>query len=270
MKKILIMILFVFAGFNLSAQTLHSLVFINKCESEDRKEDRTADYNKMQKFLTDVARRLGYTNNLHMFTCFDFTVSKALSAVNNLNVQDNDVVIFYYHGHGANLTTNTYDKWPAMHLSPIESIVDISTFLEQSKLRTELESKCRKAKLVLCIADCCNGFAFKSSTANTMETHYKDNIKKLFTGFNGQKFIMISACKAGQLGYSRNTGSVYGDHFREAIGYYSGQDNPTWENVLSRAQRNTANDNARSGNISEPQHEIVNYQSAHSGDVIWK
>ena len=270
MKRIFIMLLFVCIGFNLSAQTLHSLVFINKCESEDRKDDRTADYNKMQKFLTDVANRLGYTNNLRMHTCNEFTVSKALSEVNNLNVRENNVVIFYYHGHGANLTTNKYDKWPAMHLSPIEDNVDISTFLEQSKLRTELESRCRNAKLVLCIADCCNGFAFKSNAANTMETRYKDNIKKLFTGFSGQKFIMISACKAGQLGYSLSTGSVYGDYFREAIDYYSGQDNPTWESVLSRAQTKTANDNARRNHTSEPQYEIINYGSAHSGDVIWK
>ena len=270
MKKVLIIILFLCIGAKLPAQTIHTIVFVNKCESSERSADRTADYNKMEKFANDVARRIGYVNDLRMHTCSEFTVAKALSEVRNLNVQTNDVVIFYYHGHGANLSYDKYDKWPSMHLSPIESNNDISTFLEHSRLRTELEAKCSNAKLVLCIADCCNGFAFKQNTATSMETRYKDNIKKLFTGFSGKKFIMISASKAGQLGYSASTGSVFGDYFREAIEYYSATDNPTWESVLSRAQLQTKNDNARGGHDSEPQYEIfTTKEQAQSGDVIW-
>ena len=92
-----------------------------------------------------------------------------------------------------------------------------------------------------------------------MGTRVRDNIKKLFTGFSGQKFIMISASKPGQYGYSASTGSVFGDYFRSAINYYSeSSSNPTWDEVLSRAQSQTKDHNARSGEVSEPQFTIYN------------
>lgn len=259
MKKILFFFLFVCIGVNLSAQTLHTLIFINKSEP-GRESDRTADFNKMTTFINDVARRIGYSNDLRTHTGSEFTVSKVLSEIRSLNVGSNDVVIFYYHGHGTNTSDNrTNTQWPAMHITPNGDDLSAATFLEHSKVKEELESVCGQAKLVLCIADCCNRFSFKPNPPAKMVPRDRDNIKKLFTGFSGQKFIMVSASKPGQYGYSANTGSIFGDYFRSAINYYSeNSSNPTWDEVLYRAQSQTKDDNARSGNISEPQFTIYN------------
>lgn len=260
MKRILIMLLFVCLGFNLPAQTLHTLIFINKSE-QGREADRTADFNKMTTFINDVAKRLGYTNNLRTHTGNEFTAQMVMSEINNLNVNNNDIVIFYYHGHGANYSgSDNNTKWPGMAL--------LDKTLQHSDVKTKLEYVCGKAKLVLCIADCCNRFLYKANPPAVMGSRYNDNIKKLFTGFSGQKFIMISASKPGQYGYSASTGSVYGDYFRSAINYYSEKPNPTWEDVLSRAQLQTKNDNARSGNVSEPQYEIYNRTQKTSPKII--
>jgi len=259
MKKILIAFLFVCIGINLPAQTLHTLIFINKSE-HGRESDRTTDFNKMTTFINDVARRIGYSNDLRTHTGSEFTVSKALSEIRSLNVGSNDVVIFYYHGHGTNRSNNSaYIQWPAMHITPNGDDHSSTTFLEQSTVKEELESVCGQAKLVLCIADCCNRFSYKQNPPAVMGTRVRDNIKKLFTGFSGQKFIMISASKPGQYGYSASTGSVFGDYFRSAINYYSeSSSNPTWDEVLSRAQSQTKDHNARSGEVSEPQFTIYN------------
>jgi hypothetical protein len=262
------MILFVCLVINLPAQTLHTLVFINKSE-KGRETDRTADFNKMTTFINDVSKRLGYTNDLRTHTGSEFTVSNVLSEIRSLNVETNDVVIFYYHGHGTNTSNNTANnKWPSMHITPNGDDLSAATFLEHTTVKQELENVCGQAKLVLCIADCCNRFSYKQNPPSVMGPRYNDNIKRLFMGFNGQKFIMISASKPGQYGYSAKTGSVFGNYFRSAVNYFSEKTNPTWEEVLNRAQLQTKNDNARSGNVSEPQYEIYNKTQKTSPKII--
>ncbi len=267
MGKVFLLFFVVCFGLNLSAQTMHTLIFINE-EEAGRQTDRRADMRKMKEFITDVASRIGYRNDLRTHSGSEFTTQMVDSELNSLNVEFNDIVIFYYHGHGGNYSNNNAEiKWPNM------SLLDKS--LPHTDVQANLEEKCAPAKLVLCIADCCNSFVYKQNPqVNTMETRFNDNIKKLFTGFSGQKFIMISASKPGQYGWSASTGSIFGDYFRGAINYYSETtSNPTWENVLSKAQYDTKSHNARGGHVSEPQYEIFNKSQrqpqVHSGEIKW-
>ncbi|MDD6002277.1 MAG: caspase family protein [Bacteroidales bacterium] len=251
MKKLFILASFICLCLEMTAQTMHTLIFINEQE-KGRETDRQADMRKMKSFITDVAKRIGYTNDMRTHSGAEFTSEMVYSEINRLKVNYNDIVMFYYHGHGANASNNTYEsKWPSMALA--------DKSLEQSEVQKELERQCKQAKLVLCIADCCNRYYYRQNPPSEMDTRTGDNIKKLFTNFNGQKFIVISASKPGQYGYSANTGSVFGDNLRNSINYYaSSSTNPTWESVLSKAQADTKKHNAQSGHISEPQYDIYN------------
>lgn len=273
MKKMILLFFAVCFGFSLSAQTLHTLIFINEQE-KGREADRQADMRKMKAFVGDVSKRLNYKNGLRTHSGSEFTVANVYSELSRLNVQYNDIVIFYYHGHGANMSGsgNNY-KWPSMHITPDNDDHSSSTFLNLLQVKTELENRCRQAKLVLCIADCCNGYYYQPAPVVSMEVNGRDYIKKLFTGFSGQKFIMVSASKPGQLGYSASTGSVYGDCFRDAVNYYCETNTPTWESVLYQAQADTKRCNANSGYTSEPQYEIYNKKQeepeVRSSEIEW-
>ena len=104
-----------FAAFVLSlsvqAQTLHALLFVNEKEV-GRETDRKADMDNMKAFFRDIAAQLGYNYNLRDNSDTQFTAAEVDREIASLSVQKNDVVVFYYSGHGYNQGT---DQWPTLN-----------------------------------------------------------------------------------------------------------------------------------------------------------
>ena len=110
MKKIIAIIMCFALIVPIEAQTMHTLVFINKSE-KGRTYDRTAEFNQMTAFASEVCSAIGYRNNMRTHSDGEFTAKMALQEINNLNVQEGDIVFFYYSGHGVNWDD---DQWPHM------------------------------------------------------------------------------------------------------------------------------------------------------------
>lgn len=233
MKK-LILLFVIFCVTNVvSAQTMHTLIFVN--ESEPKREiDRTQDSKNMQRFFTEIARNLSYVNNMHNHTGAEFTTSYIDREIDNLNVGNNDVVVFYYSGHGANLRN---DKWPTLDL--------LDKPYWSSRILAKLNAKCEKAKLVLFITDCCNSYINSGiSPTSSFNPIDDNNVAKLFTGFQGKKKVIVTAAKPGTSSISDlRYGAWFGISLRQAIKENTSNDvsNPTWEKVMQDARRLTLN-----------------------------
>lgn len=210
MKRFLfVFIFFATLAMQLGAQTLHTIILVNK-EEPNRQADRTADFNNMKSFCSEIASALGYRHDLRTHSGSEFTSSQMLNDINNMTVSEGDIVILYYGGHGANLSGG---YWPHMALS--------DRAYDFSKAYDQLKTKCMKAKLVLCIAACCNkevenrgSFSSSSTSSDAMSS---SRVRQLFTGFDGKMNIIMSASVKGQYSYSLTGGPKIGCMFTTTL-----------------------------------------------------
>ena len=100
-KYILLAFLLVFST-QIYGQTLHASLFVNERE-QGREVDRTADMNNMKSFFRDIANHIGYSYNLKANSDSYFTAREVDREIENLSVGNNDIIVFYYSGHGYNL-----------------------------------------------------------------------------------------------------------------------------------------------------------------------
>ena len=216
---------------------MHSIIFINTKE-QGRENDRTAEMDNMVKFCSDIADALGYKHNLLTRSDREFTRVTMDKDISSLNVEEGDIVVFYFDGHGRNKDMN---EWPHMDLQDKEYWLSIAY--------SRLKRYCIKAKLTLCIASCCNLCYEGDMAENAIVKRTSMNpekVKKLFTGFEGNMSIIMSSCKAGQNSWSFTRGSKLGSLFsiclretiREAMSR-TGSSLLTWEAVLERAKFKT-------------------------------
>lgn len=245
MKAFILSIFLVCISVSAISQTMHTLIFVNESEP-GRQVDRTADSRNMKKFFTAIAQCLDYTNDLRSHTGAEFTTTYINREIDNLVVNNNDVVVFYYSGHGANFRN---DKWPTLNL--------LDQNYWSSRILARLNAKCEKAKLVLFITDCCNSYIDNGVKVTQSFNPTDDNsVAKLFTGFKGKKKVIVTAAKPGQYSLSdRTKGALFGIAFRQAIYNNVSNDvsNPAWDKVLQDASRLTYR---YSGGKHEPQYSI--------------
>lgn len=218
------------------SQTMHSIIFVNKKEI-GREVDRTAEMNNMKDFCIEMANALGYSHNLRTHSDNEFTSQIAEQEVSNLNVRENDIVVFYYAGHGCNWDD---DDWPHM------------CFLDkqywESTIYTKLKEKTKNAKLMLCIASCCNMDSEGRKREQNGQYYSIDpqKVRELFINFAGKRSIKISSSIRGQYTWSWTSGSTPGSIFsislreiiRNAVST-SSSINLTWESVLEATKRKT-------------------------------
>lgn len=227
MKKIVLSLLLSVLVGSISAQTFHSIIMVNK-EEPNRQVDRTANFNRMSTLFTQISQALGYKNNMLRYSGQAFRSTSAIQAIESLNVSINDIVVFYYSGHGVNWDD---DEWPHM------------AFLDrqygETAIYNKLKERCSNAKLILCISDCCNmdseGQRREKRTYSGFDAALT---KKLFTDFEGHRAYEISSSIRGQYSWSNlQIGSLFGISLREAIiEALTGQTQPSWIYVLERTK----------------------------------
>ncbi|MEL6639096.1 MAG: caspase family protein [Bacteroidota bacterium] len=246
MQKLALVVAIIVLSLSLRSQTLHALLFVNQQE-QGREVDRSADLNNMSVFCEEIANQIGYRLNLRTNSGNEFTAREVDREINNLDVRNNDVVIFYYGGHGYN---EGNDKWPTLNLTDRNYwYSDILKVLNQHK---------SKAKLMLCIAACCNrGYDNARLPGATFNPVSAANMKALFTDFKGKKTILMSSSKQGQLSWSdKRRGSLFGISLRSAIYELTNNaiTNPTWESVHQKAREYTL---SASNHKQEPQFQVI-------------
>ena len=221
----------------INAQTMHSILFTNM-EEQGRESDRTAELQQMTDFCSIIASSLGYRHNLHRHSGSEFTSVMLEKEIASLNVNDGDIVLFYYSGHGCNWDD---DDWPHMAL--------LDKQYWETTAYNKLKVVCKRAKLTLCISSCCN----MDSEGRRKERGYgkyssidSDKVRKLFTGFSGRLSIIASSSIRGQYTYSWSSGNMLGSIYTislrktitEAV---SGVTNTelTWESILKATEKQT-------------------------------
>lgn len=229
----LLFVLFVSIAISTSAQTLHTIMMCNK-------NDRTlargneGEVKEMQNLIPILASKLGYKNNMIVHSGQEFTYSILSQEINNLKVSDDDIILFYYASHGVNWSDS---EWPHMAFNDRQ--------YGELTIYNTLKQNYPQAKLILCIAACCNmdaeGEARQKRTYGNIDFKF---VKELFTGFEGHRSYIVSSSIRGQYSWvwtgGTRPGHMFGIALRDAIvSACMGRLRPEWDYVFESAKSKT-------------------------------
>lgn len=170
------------------------------------------------------------------------------AALNTLKPDKDDIVVFYYSGHGYNNTAEKnqfpYLDLRAKNFQPLkENAVNIEDIYNSIKQKG--------ARLNLVFSDCCNADPNASSnissniaqTRSTSMGWSMNNCRALFMDPKPVSVLMTAATKGELSAGNDNIGGIFTFNFREAMESYFGlfYNNVTWSTVLEQAKKQTIN-----------------------------
>jgi hypothetical protein len=171
------------------AQTLHAFVI-----TESVAPGAVKDKVLMKREIERIARLTGMNAQTYVFR---HNQSGLVNRIRSLSPSSQDVILFYYSGHGG----NSGNGWPEFSNSG-----DRFT-LKQTDIRELMRSK--RARLKITLYDCCNGgrtnapYLAKAKTKPSLAHVYN----LLFKKFRGE--IMACASASGAFAYGDNDSGSY-------------------------------------------------------------
>ena len=261
MKKILF-VLFLCLGVSMGmdAKTIHWLTFIDTTDrnvGEIDKSSRQLLYSRWIDLVNTTLKDNGYSVNIVDIYDSKTTPENCKAIVNGLNCGAEDIIVFYYIGHG---TENTgASKYPLMLMGQINA----SKFIPLSWVHNTLKSK--GARLTISIGMCCNarqGVAgkieptFGANYGNTYVSEEQSNcIKKMFLYYRGD--VLITSASPNESSWACGTTIGPTDYFTfSLLDQFNNElpemSNPTWDSMMSSIKEdvyNNVRNNAQIQNI---------------------
>lgn len=225
---------FVTSPLLLRAADLYAIL-IGDCLTEDIREASNLDLTNMFAEIDKIAQSGGYQLHVKTLNCQRPCARKVVRALKALHPTEDDVVIFYYSGHG--YRTSASNQWP--NLSFAIERVGLS-FSDVIQVISE-----KKAGFSLILADCCNWpiprdnapseIKIKSVQA-ILDEGVRRNYCRLFGELKG--VVAIASSRAGQPSYCTADGSFYSMCFVKALQKSVSADQISdWNEILRFAAR---------------------------------
>lgn len=268
MKKIIFT--FIMGVFTIisNAQTIHWLTFIDTEDANVGKLDitgRNVLYSRFVNVINAALHDAGYKSDIHDIYDSALSPERCKSEVMNLKCDDNDIVVFYYIGHGTHAPAEN-NPYPQMLLGSSYE----NKFIPLKWVHDELKTK--GARLAVTIGMCCNVIQNVSAKrAPTFSVNYgnvelseteRDAIQKMFLGYKGDFILSSASVGQSSLGGSTPLGDMdlftavlvtvfedmsyngdlsWNELFSEVKGIIhentNGRQTPFWDSNLSVAQR---------------------------------
>ncbi|HKK75805.1 MAG TPA: caspase family protein [Saprospiraceae bacterium] len=211
------------------SETLHVLLLID--EYSDIAPACEADKIKMEEEVKVIAQKTRLALNLHRV---DYSKGGIEEAIAGLAVSPNDVILFYFTGHGYRYERQEHcGKYPYLYLTKTEEhLYDAGLCLEN--INEQLKAK--KPRLLISLADCCNNVLPYEEPIAMNPVLIGQAYKKLFLGSEG--YIIATSSLPGQYSFATSNGGYFTNGFLESLREISARsDAPeeiTWERVLKR------------------------------------
>lgn len=207
-RKLIILVMAIMP-FMAYAQTIHWLTFIDTTDPNVGKIDvngREVLYNHLINVVNSALAEKGYKTNIQDIYGNTLTPQKCKEIVGTLNCAPNDIVVFYYIGHGTHGTVGG-DVWPMMWMAQD----DPNKLMPLKWVHDQLKSK--GARLTATIGMCCNVYqGINRTTTPTFAVNYgntfltdteKNAIQKMFLENKGD--FLLSSASPGQSSIGMNT-----------------------------------------------------------------
>lgn len=267
MKRVFLLLLVsLLFGLSASSQTLHAIIFANTKSPGDPNNPRdrgigpsvTVDFERMGIEMTSIAKFINY--NLKKYYYYDtpdrFSRNSLVNVLNNLSCGKDDIVFFYYSGHGGRYA-NEESAYPEMILKVPYGDVSSNQLYPLYDVYKRIMGK--SPRLTIVFGDLCNSTwegTYKDYNSNrgasVKSTSVCDIYKNLFLNVKGG--LIAASSKPGHTSgcafYKDGTdaGGVFTASFLQCLGSFVSQgQNVSWdillENTKSLAQRISQPDN---------------------------
>ena len=192
----------------------------------------------------------------------EYSKQNIQTAINNLKPSVNDIVIFYYTGHGFRIPEKP-GRFPNLKLKNFrnlrENFRDSITWINKDRRDNITYSmniedifnsiKKKRARFNLVMSDCCNNDIFGTNAIGTKPGKTKgsgiewseDNIRTLFLNETPMS-ILLAAASSGQKATSNNDfGGFCSYFFKTSMENYCSKlkNNGTWDLILQDTQKQT-------------------------------
>ncbi len=181
---------------------------------------------------------------LNVYTGKECNKPNLESAISELQCNPNDVIFFYYSGHGVHAAADPADGWlPQMCLN--YQSYDQDKFVPVTYVRDKLTSK--GARLCLILTDCCNndadwatvkGLIHSEQQASSTAGIDTANLKKLF--YESKGTVIATSSKRGEVSYGPDGGGCFSVAFwDEMYRIEQGNGSADWKSVLEATKKRT-------------------------------
>ena len=256
MKKMFIIIVCVLSVFAANAQTIHWIIFADTQDPNNGTEVRNSINVYTSQFIdrmNDAIIAKGYLPRQKTYSGSNFTEVKCKEVIRNLSCGEDDIIVFYYLGHGGRAQMgkaeiDSYNQkypWPDLAFDKAGTNESING-LTLKAIHSSLKQK--GARLTVTIGMCCNAHStqYKKHGTSTQSKRYKIVSKRFAKKVGQQLFlksrgdVLVASAQPGQLSYGGTYGGQDVDCFTAALcettDSYANNDrgeNVTWNSFLN-------------------------------------
>lgn len=213
------------------------------------------DFSNMQSKIAEIAKHTKMKEVKVHLRDSQATSQRVNSALSDLKVGKDDVVIFFYAGHGYHSSSEKKSPWPNMIFSNGGKSISYESVIKN------LEKK--KPRLLLTIADTCNSLSGgregeeESRAKPTPTDNYvlEHNYKQLFIETNGT--IKVTSSSVGESAWGGKSGGIFTNAFisqlDKAVESRNGID---WKAILKESSKKTASSTSNKNSTQHPYYEL--------------
>ena len=228
-------------------QTRLHLVLVANTLDETIGKSSVTDRDGVLKMFSEIAEFLGIQFSPTVIAGTDFNKTNVEKAVNNLHPGRQDIVVFYYTGHGFNqnkesyqfpyldLRDKGYQMWGGQYTMNIEAVYQ--------KIRS------KGARFNLIISDCCNADPDKTNNLSSEGATTRgssigwnmDNCRALFMDPKPMSMLLTAATKGELSAGNPIDGGFFTNNLRASLDKFFGPmfKEVTWAQVLDNAKKQT-------------------------------
>jgi len=173
--------------------------------------ENTIDMNSINTWLDRISLKTGMPLDRVLLTGSGGTLTRSCLSVamTNMNIGPDDVIVFYFGGHGAANEGRSTPRWPLMVFLNDEMV-------DYDEAIAGLNS--RGARLVLMLADCCNNFEWQAKVRAEPPDAPPENYRNLFLNTRG--YLITAAAAPGEFSLAGEDGGMFTRQFLDS--FYNG------------------------------------------------
>ena len=224
----LILLLGMFVPSISTAATLYAII-VGDTNISDIGASVEVDMERMEKLMNMISENTDLTLKLQKIIGNDLTNKNVKNAINRISPKSDDVVFFYWSGHGYNSGGSVL---PTMHINKINNQ---KSNVKLSDVTEKINKK--KSRLFILIGDTCNTSlnANRRDFNDTFSRKSSENFEELFLKYKGTVFA--SGAEVGGYSYGNKLkGGAYTTIFlNNLMQELSSSGIPSWDKLMERA-----------------------------------
>lgn len=204
---------------------LHAILIADTTDAKIGK-STARDLSSMREEAAAIARNAGLEFEITVIEGRKFSRDAVTDAVKSVTPGDDDVVLFYFAGHGFRTRTKN-DRWPFLFMKNNQG-------LDQTWVYDRLREK--GPRLLMVISDCCNSVTSGSIDSQVQRSGSlrRENFVRLFREASGT--LQAAAASPGEYAWSSDeAGGMFTMQFLKALHTGLASEKVTWNSIMEAA-----------------------------------